>query len=694
MSDSIEDIRNIGIVAHIDAGKTTTTERVLFYTGESHRMGSVDEGTTKTDFDPDEAERGITIYSAAVTCHWLDKTINIIDTPGHVDFTAEVERSLRVLDGGVMVFSAVEGVEAQSETVWRQADRYAVPRVCFINKMDRIGAGFERTFDEIRERLSANPVALQIPIGAGSPPDPAAFSGIIDLVEMQALYFDQQSQGAEITKAEIPSEQQETAKEWRQKLLEAIAVLDDEAMQTYLETDDIPIEKIHEILRAATIGLQLQPTFCGSALDFVGVQPLLDSVVRYLPSPIDRPPIEGMHPNPKKRGETNEVRRPTADDPLCALVFKVQADQHGDLFFVRIYSGVLKSGSRVLNARTAKKELVSQIWKVQADNRNKIDDASAGDIVGIVGLKDVVTSDTLCDQQHPLLLEEIAFPETVISMAVEPESNADRKKLADTLARLSRQDPTFTAKSNEETGQTIISGMGELHLEVLRDRMERDFNLKVRVHKPRVSYRETIRKSVVAKGVFSRQSAGVSQFAGVELEIEPLDGEEPIELVNKLKPDALPRELMAHLEQAVLDEVRGGGIVGYPLTKVRLTLKDVDYKVNETTDVAIQAAAAEAVRNALDEAGVVLLEPVMQLEVVTPDEFLGNVQADLNSRRAIIVSSENRGQLAAIQAEVPLSQMFGYSTHVRSISQGRASYAMEPLKYMEAPPRVLEEMMG
>ncbi len=493
MPSSIENIRNIGVVAHIDAGKTTTTERILFYSGASHKMGNVDDGTTITDFDPDEAKRGITIYSAAITCHWDGKTINIIDTPGHVDFTAEVERSLRVLDGGIMIFSAVEGVEAQSETVWRQADRYQVPRICFINKMDRIGASFERTFDEMRDRLEANPIAVQIPMGAGSPPDPNAFKGIIDLIGMKALNFKAESEGADVETYEIPEAYRDEAAKWRHDLLETVAMLDDDVMQTYLETEDIPADQIHRVLRTATIAGQLQPTFCGSALDFIGVQPVLNAVVNFLPSPLDRPPVEGQHPNPKKQKEgRKESRDPSDDEPFCGLVFKIQADQHTDLFFTRVYSGILKGGSRVLNSRTGKKELISQIWRVQADSREKMetDEVRAGDIVGLIGPKDTVTGDTLCDTQHPILLESITFPETVISMAVEPDSNAERKKLADTLQRLSRQDPTFNAKVSEETGQTIISGMGELHLEVLRDRMEREFNLKVRVHKPRVSYRE------------------------------------------------------------------------------------------------------------------------------------------------------------------------------------------------------------
>ena len=520
MSRSIETIRNIGIVAHIDAGKTTTTERILYYAGASHSMGNVDDGTTQTDFDPEEAQRGITIYSAAVTCEWDDVTINIIDTPGHVDFTAEVERSLRVLDGAVVVFSAVEGVEAQSETVWRQADRYNVPRICFINKMDRIGANFERTFDQVKARLSAEPVAVQVPMGAGSRDEEGALSGVVDLVEMRALYFDSETRGKEVKTAEIPDEYADLASDWRSRLLDAVSMLDDAAMELYMETDDIPAKEIHRVLRTGTLSGSIQPVFVGAALDYIGVQPVLDGVKLYLPSPIDRPPVEGMHPNVKKRDQP-QVRHPKDDEPVCGLVFKIVADKHGDLHFVRLYSGTLKSNSRLLNPRTGKKELISQLWHLQSDSREKIDQITAGDIAGIIGPKETVTGDTLCDQQKPVVLESIRFPETVISMAVEPDSSAERKKLEETLRRLAKQDPTFTAKVSEETGQTIISGMGELHLEVIRHRMERDFNLKVKVHKPRVSYRETIAKAADGTGEFNRGTAEETQYCKVQLSVEP-----------------------------------------------------------------------------------------------------------------------------------------------------------------------------
>jgi elongation factor G len=694
MPQDISRIRNIGIVAHIDAGKTTTTERILYYAGETHRMGDVDEGTTVTDFDPEEAKRGITIYSAAVTCQWRDCTINIIDTPGHVDFTAEVERSLRVLDGAVVIFSAVEGVEAQSETVWRQADRYKVPRLCFINKLDRIGAGFDRVFAQIEQRLHAQPLALQIPIGAGPAAQPGGFVGIIDLIRRKALYFDKESKGQTVSEQPIPDDHADLAAEWRMKLLDAIALLDETAFAAYDQTGDIPEADILRVLRQATIASQAQPVFCGASLSYVGVQPLLDGVVNLLPSPLDIPPVTGTNPNPKKGQDPAEVRKASAQEPVCGLVFKVQASKEYELCFVRIYSGLLKTGTRLLNPRTKDKENIQFLWKIQANSRVKLEQAEAGDIVGVVGPKNSVTGDTLCDAHHPILLEPIRFPETVISMAVEPDSSAERKKLEDTLRLLAKQDPTFTAKVSDETGQTIISGMGELHLEIIRNRMERDFNLKIRVHKPRVTYRETVAKAVEREGVFERQAAGAPQFAAVKLRLEPFESETPVVVQNRLKPGTLSPELEKALLQTVNDEAKGGGSVGYPLMQVKLSVIDVRQREGETTELAIQAAAAQAMREVLHAAGPVLLEPIMKLEVVTPEDFLGNITADLNARRAIIVNTEMRGNLMVLDAEAPLSEMFGYSTQVRSLSQGRASYSMEPLRFAPAPPEVLNDMLG
>ncbi len=693
MSSPIESIRNIGIIAHIDAGKTTTTERILYYTGASYRMGNVDDGNTTTDFNEEEADRGITIYSAAVSCRWNETNINIIDTPGHVDFTAEVERSLRVLDGAVVIFSAVEGVEAQSETVWRQADKYHVPRICFINKMDRIGADFERTFQQIQSRLSAQPVALQIPIGAGSSGSEDSLSGVIDLITMQALYFDSESRGKEVSAKDIPENYLESAQLWRGELLEMLSAHDDELLEAMIEEQEISEEKIYQVLREMTLAGKVQPTFCGASLDYIGVQPVLDGVTRFLPSPLDRPAVEGEHPSPKKKGE-KQVRQPSATEPVCGLVFKIVVDQHTDLSFFRLYSGTLSSGTRLLNPRTGKKELISQIWRVQADSREKVEAVGVGDIVGLIGPKEVVTGDTLCDNHKPILLESISFPETVISMAVEPDSSAERKKLADVLQRLERQDPTFHAVVSEETGQTIISGMGELHLEVLRNRLLKEFGLQVRVHKPRVSYRETIRNAVEATGLFDRKSGDITHFAKVKLSAKPYDGETSISVKNKLKPKTLPAELQQLLVQAVEEESQGSGYIGYPLMKIEFTILDATYREGETTDVAIQAAVSEAIRNILTEKNTVLLEPIMKLDVSTPEEYVGAIQSDLNVRRAIIINSERRGDLCLLEAEASLSKLFGYSTQIRSLSQGRASYSMEPLKYAEAPSEILHEIMG
>ncbi|QDT15668.1 elongation factor G [Alienimonas californiensis] len=687
-------LRNIGIVAHIDAGKTTTTERVLFYTESTHKMGEVDDGTTETDFDPEESQRGITIYSAAVTCFWQGHTVNIIDTPGHVDFTAEVQRSLRVLDGAAVVFSAVEGVEAQSETVWRQADQYDVPRICFINKLDRIGADWESVLGQIETRLHGVPVAVTAPMMPG----PQQLEGIIDLVTQEAVTFEGDL-GEQVKRGPIPEQYADLAAEWRGKLLEAVATTSDALTETFLETDTLPEADLRAGLRAATLEGKLQPVFCGSSLHRVGVQPLLDGVVDYLPSPLDRGAVTGTHPNPKKADE-KQVRKPDPSEPLAALAFKIVADKHGDLYFVRVYSGTLKTGSRLLNPRTGKKELVNQIWRMQADSRTKVDEVGPGDIVGLFGPKEAVTGDTLCDQAQPIVLESIRFPETVISMAVEPESSADRKKLEETMVRLSRQDPTFDARINPETGQTIVSGMGELHLEVIKNRMERDFNLKIRVHKPRVSYRETVKAGppIAGRGEFDRALAeGAVDHAEVTVTLERMELEdaaaEPIAFVHTL-PHDFPKATLAIVKQAALDEARGGGVVGYPLSGVKLTVTGVDYIPGTTSETALSAASARAVRDCLDEGDCVLLEPKMKLEVVTPGEFLGNIQADLQSRRAIITGSEPRGDLTVVDAEVALAKMFGYSTQVRSLSQGRASYSMELLKYDAAPPEVLEEMLG
>jgi elongation factor G len=698
----LETIRNIGIIAHIDAGKTTTTERILYYTGEIHRMGDVDKGSTTTDYLEEERERGITIVAAAITCRWKDAagrpiTINIIDTPGHVDFTAEVERSLRVLDGAVVIFSAVEGVEAQSETVWRQATKYHVPRLCFINKMDRIGAEFERVYDEIAGRLESHPIPVQIPIGAGPEGTMGEFKGLVDLIAMRALYYKTEDLGSTITEAEIPDDIRPAAELWREKMLNALADFDEEFTEAYmahLEGAELADEQVVAALRRATLTGRAQPVLCGSSFKYVGVQRLLDAVAAYLPSPPDRPPIVGHHP--KKGNEI--VRHPDPDEPFCGLVFKITNDQHGDLSFVRVYSGQLKAGTRVYNPGRDRKEICSRLYHIRADEREKVDSVAAGDIVGVVGLKDSATGDTLCDASHPILLERIEFPETVISMSIEPVSSADKGKLADMLAALTREDPTFTYKVNEETGQTLISGMGELHLEILKNRMIRDYNLKVHVGRPRVSYRETIKQAVKrVQGTCIRQTGGAGLYAKVTIDLEPEaqpKGAPVLAFVNRLKGGVIPSEFLPAIEAGLREEAKSGGRTGYPLVDLKVTLIDGDYHDVDSNELAYRFAASDALRKAVQEAGSVLLEPIMRLEVVTPEDYLGNITADLSSRRALIDRTFTRGKLMVIEARAPLEKMFGYSTAVRSLSQGRASYSMEPLEYAAAPDSLLESLAG
>jgi elongation factor G len=698
----LSSIRNIGIIAHIDAGKTTTTERILYYTGEIHRMGDVDKGSTTTDYLEEERERGITIVAAAITCHWKDPaghpiTINIIDTPGHVDFTAEVERSLRVLDGAIVIFSAVEGVEAQSETVWRQAAKYHVPRLCFINKMDRIGAEFERVFDEIRERLESHPIPVQIPIGAGPEGTMDEFQGLIDLITMRALHFKTEDLGSTYTEDEIPEGLRAGAEAWRETMLNALADFDEEftdAYMAHLEGAELTESQIVAALRRATLTGRAQPVLCGSSFKYVGVQRLLDAVAAYLPSPLDRPPVVGHHP---KKG-TAITRRTRVDDPFSGLVFKITNDQHGDLAFVRVYSGELKAGSRVYNPGKDKKEICSRLYHIRADEREKVERVEAGDIVGVVGLKESVTGDTLCDAAHPILLERIEFPETVISMSIEPVSSADKGKLADTLNALAREDPTFAFKFHEETGQTLISGMGELHLEILKNRMIRDYNLKVHVGRPRVSYRETIKRAVKrVQGTCIRQTGGSGLYAKVTIDLEPElqpKGAPVLAFVNKLKGGVIPSEFLPAIEAGLREEAKSGGRTGYPLVDLKVTLVDGDTHDVDSNDLAFRFAASDALRKAVHEAGSVLLEPIMRLEVVTPEDYLGNITADLSSRRALIDRTFTRGKLMVIEARAPLEKMFGYSTAVRSLSQGRASYSMEPLEYAPAPESLLESLAG
>lgn len=693
MTGNMELVRNIGIIAHIDAGKTTTTERILYFAGTSHRMGEVDDGTTTTDFDPEEAQRGITIYSACVTTSWNGATVNIIDTPGHVDFTAEVERSLRVLDGAVVVFSAVEGVEAQSETVWRQADRYNVPRICFINKLDRIGADFQRTFDEIKTRLCENTgsdrqlVPVTIPLSSigevdGLDPDRT----VVDLLNRRLLTFSGEDDHWKMAEIAIPEQLADDFETWRTGLIDTVCQFDDEAMELYFAEEDLSAEQLKKTIRAATIEGMLTPVFAGTALKCVGVQPVLDGVVDFLPSPLERPPVNGIAPS-SPTGVAPEVltRTPDAKAPFCGLLFKIVADKHNDLYFMRVYSGTIKSGSRMVNPRTGKKEFITRLWHIQADSREKIDQdsAQAGEIVGVVGIKDSVTGDTLCDVKSQIILEQITFPETVISMAVEPETSGDKDKLEQVLGRLGLQDPTFAASIDQDSGQTIISGMGELHLEVLKNRMEREFNLQIRVHKPRVTYKETISSAISVAGTFDKETSTGPNFAAVKLRLAPAAEVIGVDVSSEIDLRDLPAIHREVLMSAVRDEAQTG-IQGFSMTQLKVFITDFQHRAGVTNDTAIYAAVGEAFQSALRTAESVVLEPIMKLEITCPDDSTGPIQSDLNSRRAIVTGTEIRGDLHIIEAEAPLAKMFGYSSTVRSQSQGRASFTMEPLRYSPA----------
>jgi elongation factor G len=689
MSRQIDRIRNIGIIAHIDAGKTTVTERMLFLSGAKHRVGEVDKGTTETDSDPEEQQRGITIYAACVTFPWKDITVNLLDTPGHVDFTAEVERCLRVLDGAVVVFSAREGVEAQSETVWRQADRYKVPRLAFINKLDREGADFHGVFEEIGTRLAAHPVAIQIPVGQGPPHVANPFRGVIDLIEMQLLTFPFDQESRDYKREEIPADLRNEAELWRQEMLEKLYTYSNEMMELALAEQPIPADLIRKVLRETTVHMQLQPVLCGSALHGVGVQPVLDAVQYYLPSPLDVPPVEGQSVGEKQPKTLR--RKPDASEPFAGLVFKVLPAKTGDIHWVRVYSGVLKANSRVLNPGKDIKENVAQLWHIHATKKEEqVESVEAGDIVGIIGMRQSITGDTICDTRAPILLETIKFPETVISMAIEPESSTERKKLEDTLAMLKRQDPTLHVQSSE-TGQTLISGMGELHLEIIKNRLLRDFNLNIKFHKPQVSYRESIERAVEVVGECRRLIAGQQLFARLRIRMEPAPQSAiPVMLLSAVPADRLPPELLT----AALDELRalgegGGKIAGYPLMKLKVTV--LGGESNEQTDVrAMKIAAADAFDQGLEKGGKVLLEPIMKLDIVTPEEYLGDFVGDLQQRRAIIAKTDHRGKMTTIEAHAPLKELFGYSSAMRSLSQGRAGSSIEPLRYDPAPPEVLK----
>ncbi len=679
-------IRNIGIIAHIDAGKTTTTERILFYTGRTHRMGNVDEGTTVTDWMEQERERGITITSASITCEWRGHQINIIDTPGHIDFTAEVQRSLRVLDGGVVVFDAVSGVEAQSETVWRQAERFGVPKICFVNKMDRIGADFWHTVEMIRDRLGAVPAPLQLPIGSES-----TFRGVVDLIGQRAvIYLDDLGEKTEVT--EIPAEMRDEAAHQREELVSHVAEADEALLLKYLEGQPIEAEELRAAIRQTTLRGSVVPILCGSSLRNKGVQPLLDAVVDYLPSPLDIPPVHGIDPSSQA-----EVQRPAdSGQPLASLVFKIVSDPYvGRLGYVRIYSGELRTGTGVLNATTNKKERIGRLLRMYANRREEVEVISAGDIAAVVGLKLSSTGDTLCDPDHPIVLEAIRFPEPVISVAIEPRTKADQDKMDQALRRLADEDPTFRVRTDETTGQLLISGMGELHLEVLVDRMLREFRVSASVGKPQVAYRETITRAAKAEGRFVRQTGGRGQYGDVWLELEPLEKGAGFRFVNATRGGVIPLEYIPAVEQGVREALANGILAGFPLVDLQASLVDGSYHEVDSSEMAFKVAGSMALRIAAQKADPALLEPIMKVQVLTPEEFTGDVIGNLSARRAQIGGMEPRpGGVQMIEALVPLADMFGYATDLRSITQGRGTFTMEFDHYDRVPAEVAERVVG
>jgi len=678
----LEKIRNIGIMAHIDAGKTTTTERILFYTGRVHRIGEVDDGAATMDWMAQEQERGITITSAATSCRWQDHLINIIDTPGHVDFTVEVERSLRVLDGAIAIFCSVGGVEPQSETVWRQADKYHVPRIAYINKMDRMGADFFRVRDMIQERLQANPLVLQLPIGAEE-----NFQGIIDLIENKAvIYLD--DLGTTSERVDIPVEYLEQVSHYREKLLEAVADFDEELMLKYLEGEEITPFEIKKAVRKATLGLKTVPVLCGSSFKNKGVQLLLDAVVDYLPSPLDIPPIKGINPTTNEE----EVRLASDEEPFSALAFKIMSDPYvGKLSFLRIYSGVLKSGTYVYNSTKNKRERIGRILRMHANHREDIPDAYAGSIVGVVGLKDTTTGDTLCDEAHSIVLESIKFPEPVISVAIEPKTKADQEKISASLLKLAEEDPTFRVRTDEETGQTIISGMGELHLDIIIDRLFREFKVAANIGKPQVAYKETITKAAKAEGKFIRQSGGRGQYGHVWLQLEPLERGSGLIFENKIVGGTIPKEYIPAIETGVREAAQSGVVAGYPLIDLKVTVFDGSYHEVDSSEMAFKIAASMALKDGVKKAAPIVLEPIMQVEVVIPEDYLGDILGDLNSRRGHILSMEQRNGTQIVRAYVPLASMFGYATDLRSLTQGRGTYTMQFSHYEELPQGIMEQ---
>ena len=683
----LDKVRNIGIIAHIDAGKTTTTERVLYYTGRSHKIGEVHDGNATMDWMEQEQERGITITSAATTCFWQDHQINIIDTPGHVDFTAEVERSLRVLDGAVGVFCAVGGVEPQSETVWRQATKYNVPRLGFVNKMDRAGADFLKCVSQMKERLKANPVPLQLPIGAE-----ADFVGIIDLIAMKASVYDEKSaNGEKFDIVDIPDECRELADEYREKLVEAVADIDDSIMEKFLGGEEVSSEEIAIAVRRGALELKITPILCGAAFKNKGVQQLLDAVVTILPSPLDVPSIQGTHPDTEKK----ITRKSENSEPLSALAFKIMTDPFvGQLAFVRVYSGELKSGSYVYNSTTNRRERVGRLLRMHSNKREEITSVGAGDIGAVIGLKKTFTGDTLCLQEEPIILESIVFPEPVISVAIEPKTKAEQEKLSDAMVKLLQEDPTFRVKVDAETNQTVISGMGELHLDILVDRMRREFSLDVNVSQPQVAYKETIRKSVEHKLRYAKQSGGRGQFAELEIKVEPSEDGVPFKFIDKIRGGAIPKEFIPSVEKGVKEAMERGILCGYNLVDAQVTLLDGSFHEVDSSEMAFKIAASMAFKEAALKASPVLLEPIMDVEVVTPEEFMGDVIGNVNAKRGKIKEMTDRAGAKVIRAEVPLSGMFGYSTDLRSMSQGRASFSMEFSKYEAVPSMVAEELIA
>jgi len=682
---TLELIRNIGIIAHIDAGKTTVTERILYYTGRTYKMGQVDEGTTVTDWMEQERERGITITSAAISCQWKDHLINIIDTPGHVDFTAEVERSLRVLDGGVVVFDAVAGVEPQSETVWRQADRYRVPRICFVNKMDRTGADFNNTIAMIKDRLKANPVSLQIPIGSES-----SFQGVIDLIENKAWIFEDDIDKKPI-EIPIPEKLAGPTLDYREQMIEQIAEHDEYLMAAYIEGTEISIEDIKAAIRRATLSTRIVPVFCGSAIKNKGIQPVLDAIVDYLPSPTDVPPVQGIDP------KTENISTRTAEDntPFSALAFKIVADPFvGRLVYLRVYSGRSKAGSMVNNASRKTKERIGRLLRMHANQREEVDEIHAGDIIAAVGLKNTFTGDTICDIAHPIVLENITFPEPVISVAIEPKTKADQDRIGNALNNLADEDPTFKTRYDQDTGQTILSGMGELHLDIIVDRLLREYRINAKIGKPQVAYRETITMQIKSEARFVKQTGGHGQYGHVLLELEPLETGKGFEFVNKIQGGVIPKQYIAAIEQGIRESMECGTIGGYPIVDIRATAYDGSYHSVDSSDIAFKMAGSMALKEGVKKANPVLLEPIMKMEVATPKEFLGDIISDLNSRRSKVEAIELKAWTHTICCFVPLSETFGYATVLRSISQGRATYSMEFHRYQEIPRNIAEKIIS